>query len=314
MERVNRVVLGTRGSDLARTQAQLVEKALGAAWPSLAVDTKIITTRGDETAAPPVEPIDRKAGRKGLFTSEIERALRAREIDVAVHSAKDLPSEQAAGLEIAATLPRGATEDVLVCRSATTWESLPSGAMIATGSIRRRFQLQAQRPDVEVTELRGNVPTRLRKLAGSDWGGIILARVGLERLGFDLSAGEFEFEGIRYHCALLDSPEFLSAGGQGIIALQVRTGDPAADLVGRVNDAATLLCLRAEREFLRLLDGDCDSPVGVGATIEDGLMTMRARVFKPPAVDALCGDVEGPADAANILGLAAKLLEQINGR
>lgn len=276
---------------------------------------QIITTRGDETIVPQTEPVDRKAGRKGFFTSEIERALAAGKIDVAVHSAKDLPSEQAAGLEICATLARAAVDDVLVTKSAATIGSIAENGTIATGSIRRTCQVRSVRPDLHILDLRGNVPTRLRKLGASDWDGIILARAGLERLGFDLSTGAFSFEEHSYQCELLASDVFLPAGGQGVIALQVRSSDHATKhIVEPVGDAETLRCLRAEREFLRLLDGDCDSPVGVLATIKGGSMTIRAQLFQPPAVAPVCAIVGGHADDSKIDSLAAKLMEQINGK
>ncbi len=311
----NRIVLGTRGSDLARAQTRMVEHAIRSAWQEIDVSVQIITTRGDETAVPQGDPVDRKAGRKGLFTSEIERALVAGEIDVAVHSAKDLPSAHAAGLKIGGTLPRAAVEDVLVSKRGGSIESVPVGGTIATGSIRRSCQLRAARRDLQILDLRGNVPTRLRKLGAGNWDGIILARAGLERLGFDLSPGVFSFEDRSYRCELMPLRDFLSAGGQGVIALQVRSGDQVTQqCVEAIGDAETLLCLRAEREFLRLLDGDCDSPVGVLATISDDSMTMRAQLFKPPAVAPLSGAVEGPAADSNVEMLAAKLMAQIDGR
>lgn len=291
----------------------MVEQSIRSAWPDIGVQVKIITTRGDETGRAQAEPADRKAGRKGLFTNEIERALLNNEIDVAVHSAKDLPSEQHADLVIAATLPRAAVEDVLVTRTSGTIASLPEHATVATGSIRRAFQLRALRPDLNIADLRGNVPTRLRKLGASNWDGIILACAGLERLGFNVAIGGFPFEGHSYGCELLSSHDFLSAGGQGIIAMQVRSGDRATtQFLEAVSDPQTLLCLRAEREFLRLLNGDCDSPVGVLAAIGDGSMRMSAQVFKPPALAPLAGGVEVSAANANIEGLAVKLMEQID--
>ncbi|HEX8679082.1 MAG TPA: hydroxymethylbilane synthase, partial [Chthoniobacterales bacterium] len=187
---MNELVLGTRGSDLARAQTALVVQAL-----SHPTRVEIIRTSGDERAgiSPPV--VDRAAGRKGMFTAEIERALLDRRIDVAVHSAKDLPSESTPGLEICAVLPRAAVEDVLIAKDARELAALPRDATVATGSVRRQHQLRAVRPDLNLVEVRGNVPTRLRKLAANAWDAIILARAGLERLGFNLESSRIDFEG-----------------------------------------------------------------------------------------------------------------------
>jgi hydroxymethylbilane synthase len=263
-----RIVLGSRGSELALTQARMVEQALRLAWPGLEVAIEVVRTSGDEGArAEPVE--DRKAGRKGMFTREIEKELLVRRIDVAVHSAKDLPSEERAELELRATLRRANTEDVLVTRNGAGLTSIPAGATIATGSIRRQRQLLWKRPDLRIADLRGNVPTRLRKLRENEnWSGIILARAGLERLGLEVR-GE-----------ILSPNDFLAAGGQGVIALQMRRDDePTKDLLEPLNHQPTHDCLRAEREFLRLLNGDCDSPVGVQAALESNEMVLRAQVF-----------------------------------
>ena len=187
-----KLVLGSRGSELARCQSAMVEAALRQLWPQLEMVTRIISTRGDLRTA---EPVDQRSGRKGLFTGEIERALAAGEIDLAVHSAKDLPSGMTRGLELVSVLPRAAGEDVLISKAAAN----QARGVIATGSVRRRHQLQWQFPGVEVVDLRGNVPTRLRKLLENDWEAVVLARAGLERLGYDLSADTFDFEGATLH-------------------------------------------------------------------------------------------------------------------
>lgn len=296
-----KIVLGSRGSELARTQTALVEAALRAAWPELEIVTRIISTRGDVRSA---EPIDPRAGRKGLFTGEIEQALAAHEIDVAVHSAKDLPSVMTEGLIVGAVLERAAVGDVLVSKAGV--------GPIATGSVRRQHQLRWKFRGIDIADLRGNVPTRLRKLVENDWRGIVLARAGLERLGYDVARGSFEFEGSALRAETLSSDDFLSAGGQGIIALQIRSEDTnCRKFVEAVNDRETLLCLEAEREFLRLLEGDCGSPVGVLATVSGSTMTVRAQVFEPPAVEPRTARVNG--DAESPAKLARKLWEAING-
>jgi hydroxymethylbilane synthase len=304
------IILGSRGSELARTQATMVESALRAAWPALEVRIEIIRTSGDERATGPNDP---RAGRKGAFTREIERALAAGEIDVAVHSAKDLPSDATEGLEVFAALPRAAVDDVLIQKNPGGLVSLKRNAIVATGSVRRRHQLLWQRPDLEIVDLRGNVPTRLRKLISNEWGAIVLARAGIERLGHDLSSGSFVFAGTHLSAKMLAPAEFLPAGGQGVIALQLRSADAKAKAIAeRVNHPETLLCLRAEREFLRLLQGDCNSPVGVLATKNGMMMKMRAQIFeletKEPRASEVTGTMEEGAER-----LAARLIKRING-
>jgi hydroxymethylbilane synthase len=300
-----KVVLGTRGSDLARTQAQLVAKAIQSLHPRVAIHTKIIATKGDDAKI-----VDPSSGRKGLFTATIERALLAEQVDVAVHSAKDLPSEPSRGAKIAAVLPRGTIDDVLVSKHQRSLASLPAAATIATGSVRRKRQLYWQRPDLNLVDLRGNVPTRLRKLAQNNWDAIVLARAGLERLGFSTTRTEIDFEGRQFFLETLPRESFLPAGGQGIIALQIRVNDQSTHaLLEPVNDRDTLLCLEAEREFLRGLHGDCNFPVGVLATISDGKMTMRAQLFQDESSAPREAEMEGSLDAGETL--AAQLLRMI---
>jgi hydroxymethylbilane synthase len=302
-----KIVLGTRGSALARAQTYLVEKAIHAARPELRIEMKIIATKGDSAKV-----VDVRAGWKGLFTAEIERALLAGDIDLAVHSAKDLPSEINRGAEIAAVLPRAKTDDVLISKHLGGLAGLPSGATVATGSVRRTRQLHWRRPDLKVVDLRGNVPTRLRKLAESNWDAIVLARAGLERLGLSLARNEINFERGRFFVEILSREIFLPAGGQGIIALQVRTDDESSrEIVDPINDRETLLCLRAEREFLRLLQCDCQSPVGVLAEMENDKMRLRAQIFEHGSASPREGEVEGARDDGE--HLAAQLLKEING-
>ena len=288
---VKNIVLGTRGSELARAQTLLVEKAIRQAHPGMAIETTVVVTQGDKARA-----LDPRAGRKGLFTAEIERALIARDVNIAVHSAKDLPSETSPELEIAAVLARAAMEDVLVSKHPGGLASLPRGATVATGSVRRQHQLLWKRADLRIVDLRGNVPTRLRKLAGNEWDAIVLAHAGLERLDIALN-DEISFEGRRFFLDILSHEIFLPAGGQGIIAVQVRTDDQSTKaVVDLINHDETLLCLQAEREFLRGLQGDCNCPVGVIAKIENGKMKMRAQVFLQGAIAPRQGTVEGTPD------------------
>ncbi len=306
MERVQ-IILGTRGSELARAQARLVEKAIRTARPEVKIETEVIVTKGDTAKV-----LNPRAGRKGLFTAEIERALRAGDVDVAVHSAKDLPSETDPEAEIAAVLSRAWINDVLISKQPGRLTPLPKGATVATGSVRRKHQLSWKRPDLRLVDLRGNVPTRLRKLAENNWDAIVLARAGLERLRLSPTHNEINFEGRQFFLEILPSEIFLPAGGQGIIAMQIRADDERArTIVDLVNDREALLCLRAEREFLRLLQGDCNSPVGVLAKIDNGKMKLCAQVFEHGSTAPREGEVEGAFEDGELL--AAELLRRING-
>jgi hydroxymethylbilane synthase len=299
------ITLGTRGSDLARAQTLLVEKAIRSAHPNVAIATKLIVTRGDNAAV-----VDVAAGRKGLFTAEIERALLAGEVDAAVHSAKDLPSQTSAGAKIAAVLPRAPINDVLISQHSGGLDSLPNGATVATGSVRRQRQLHWKRADLKVVDLRGNVPTRLRKLAENEWDGVVLARAGLDRLGLSPTRSEIRFEGRQFFLDILPDEIFVPAGGQGIVALQIRADDQGTTaLLETVNAPETLLCLRAEREFLRRLHGDCNFPVGVHATINNGKMKLRAQVFEGASPTPRQAEVEGASEEGD--KLAAELFRKI---
>ncbi len=305
-----KIVIGTRGSELARRQTSVVVDGLQSRWADLKIETKIIRTRGDQRRS---RIVDVRAGRKGLFTGEIERALITREIDLAVHSAKDLPSALNPGTEITAALPRAPVDDVLVATSPCDLHSLAADGIVATGSVRRKHQLRWKRPDLEIVDLRGNVPTRLRKLAKDQWHAIILARAGLERLGFMPSERRIDFEGSEFSTSILPREIFLPAGGQGVIAIQARSDDERLkEIAEPMNDFDTRLCLRAEREFLRLLHADCNQPVGVLAFVEGTVMKIRAQVFDIGATTPREGFVEGPSEDAE--RLAAQLLGQINGQ
>jgi hydroxymethylbilane synthase len=304
-----KIVIGTRGSELALRQTGLVVDALQSRWADLKFEIKIITTRGDDEKT---AIADVRAGRKGLFTGAIERELVTDRIDLAVHSAKDLPSTLAPNTEIAAVLPRSGTDDVLVATTPCDLNSLPGDGIVATGSVRRQHQLRWKRPDVEIVDLRGNVPTRLRKLATDRWHAIILAAAGLERLGLKPNRARIEFEESEFFTAILPREVFVPAGGQGIVAIQIRSDDEQLrEIVAAANHFDTRLSLRAEREFLRLLHADCNQPVGVIATVDDATMKMRGQIFDLGATAPREGYCEGPsADAER---LAAELLQQING-
>ena len=310
---MTRLVLGSRGSALALAQVELTRAALGRAWPDIEAEVKTFVTRGDQKLDLSLIR-GSEAGGKGLFTKELEDALLAGTIDVAVHSLKDLPGHNPPGLAVTAVLERASTADVLVSRVSGGFAELPKGAVVGTSSVRRARQLQWLRPDLEVREWRGNVQTRLRKLGESDSvAGIVLAEAGLHRLGFDLAAGVLKSAPWRFHVHTLRDL-LLPAIGQGAIALQSRAdrGEVAAVLAG-IDHAPTHTAIRAERELQRLLAGDCALPVGVRSELIGERLRMQAILFTPgesagPARAACEGPSAGPEE------VAAELFARLEGR
>lgn len=267
--------LGTRGSALALAQAELAAAALRAAYPDATIETRIITTSGDQKLD--ISLIKQTpSGAKGLFTKEIEEYLVRGEIDVAVHSCKDMPGAMLPGLVLAAVLERARTADVLISKGQPfTLETLPEGAHVATSSVRRARQLLWKRPDLKIEEIRGNVQTRLRKLTESaTLSGIVLAQAGLERLGLAPTDGTISTEQGTFYTSILDT---YPAIAQGAIALQTREAD--AELVAPVNHQPTWRAVRAERELMRLLNGDCNLPVGVRTREEGDSLYLDAILF-----------------------------------
>ncbi len=255
------VRIGTRASELALRQARLVEAALRA----LGITSELVTfkTTGDRKLDQPLGEI----GAKGLFTRELEVALSKKKIDCAVHSLKDLPTEAAYGLEIVAQLEREDPRDVLVVNRQTGAENLddlPAGSRVGTSSLRRRSQLLGRRPDLEVVELRGNVPTRLSKVESGAVHAAILAAAGLIRLEVERRITMF-----------LDPPEWLPAAGQGAIAIQTRSDDARMrDLLRPLDHEVTSTATRAERAFLAALEGGCQVPIGALVSEAGGRPTL----------------------------------------
>jgi hydroxymethylbilane synthase len=247
------VVLGTRGSALARAQTERVVELLQSAWPELACETRSIVTEGDRTQenGRPLPEI----GGKGLFTAELERALRDGEIDLAVHSLKDLPTEDAPGVAIGAVALREDPRDCLVSRAGAGFAELPSGAVVGTSSLRRAAQVRGMRHDLEVRSIRGNVDTRVGKVRQGEFDAAVLAAAGMRRLGLEAEVAEW-----------FDPETMVPAPGQGALAVQCRAADEAAlELLARVDDPRARAEGAAERAFLRALDSGCTAPVGAYA-------------------------------------------------
>ena len=283
-----RLRLGTRGSALALAQADEVVTLLEVASPGLAVEVVPIETSGDRAGAARGSGGD--PGDKSRFVKEIEQALLAGEVDLAVHSAKDLPGDLPPGLAIVGVPARADPGDVLV--GAESLEALPEGAVVGTGSLRRRAQLHAARPDLEIRDLRGNVDTRLRRLDGGDYDAIVLAGAGLARLG---QTGD----------APLPHDLVTPAPGQGCLALEARADDDrTARVAARVVHNESLVALTAERALVAALDATCRTPIGAHARLTDGEVTISAFVGLPDGDSWIRDSVTGTAEDPVAVGRA----------
>lgn len=311
------IVVGTRGSDLALVQATATEAALAAAFPERKIVRKIIVTTGDRRTDVSLADVAKSEGTfdKGVFIKEIEEALDAGEIDIAVHSLKDLPTVLQKRFVLAAVLERAPVRDVLVMRGPGGLAALPVGAKVGTSSVRRARQIEWLRPDVSVIDLRGNVPTRLRKLAeGETYDAILLAEAGLVRLDFipekPMAGGAEAVKGIPgIFVTRLEESEFFPAAGQGAIGLEVRAGDaPSRVFAESIGHRETWLRIVAEREFLRLLEGGCHTPVGVYSSISAREIHLKARVFPEAGGTPKCGEARG----ADPITLALELFNSLS--
>lgn len=280
------MVIGSRGSQLALWQSRWVAARLG----ELGVEARIeiIKTTGDKVTDVALS----KVGTKGLFTKELEEALVAREVDLAVHSLKDMPTELPGGLTLAAVPEREDPRDAII---GARLADLPAGARVGTSSLRRAAQLRAVRPDLLVESIRGNLDTRLRKLDEGQFDAIVLAAAGLRRLGWAERISE-----------LLEPSVMCPAVGQGALAIETRNGaDPAAAICARLNHAVTARCVEAERAVLRALGGGCQVPIGAHASIVAGqAMRLQAVVAAPDGGELIAHHLTGAQDDASALGAA----------
>lgn len=283
------VILGTRGSALALAQTTLVTQALEAAHPGLSVSHRTIQTTGDLR-----QDIRLGGGTPGfdkaVWTKELESALADGSVQAAVHSGKDVPTELPPGFALIGCLPRAAAPDVLISKHPGGLHGLPDGAVVATSSVRRQRQLQWLRRDVRTVEMRGNVPTRLRKLQeDATLDALLLARAGLDRLAIEPPDGLFFHE--------LPATEFLPAAAQGIVVIEaLEEAQDVAEIFGAITHGPTWTVLRAEREFLRLLGAGCSTPVGVRTWQEGGRLRMEGCVFDEGISPPRCGEASGSPD------------------
>ncbi|MFQ5612318.1 MAG: hydroxymethylbilane synthase [Anaerolineae bacterium] len=291
---------GSRGSALARRQTAMVAAQLQARFPGLRVETIIFSTKGDRELRKPLPEI----GGKGLFTAELESALLQGEIDLAVHSLKDLPTEDASGLTVGAVLRREDPGDVLISRAGYTLAGLPPGASVGTGSLRRAAQLLARRPDLKILPLRGNVDTRLAKALAVDgpYDAVVLAAAGLKRMDLAGQASE-----------QLPFEVMLPAPGQGAIAVQCRAGDEAVlSRLAAIDHPPTRRAVSAERAFLAGLNAGCSLPVGALAKVTGDALSIQGRVASLDGRQVVRVFGDGPAAEPERIGrsLADKALAE----
>lgn len=288
-----RIRIGTRGSPLALAQAHEVRDRLAKAHglSEAAISITIIKTTGDRVTDRPLSDI----GGKGLFTKEIEDALFAREIDIAVHSMKDMQTELPDGLALGAVLPREDPRDAFISLKHANIAALPTGSIVGTSSLRRKSQVLSIRPDLSIIDFRGNVETRLRKLKDGVAEATFLAVAGLNRLGLSDRI-----------TAIVPSADMLPAAAQGAIGLEIRAGDKEAEaFVAPLNDVDSQRAVTAERAFLARLEGSCRTPIAAHATIDGEQLSFRGQVLSLDGQQKYDVSRSGAANASRDIGLAA---------
>lgn len=292
----NRLIIGTRGSKLALWQAEWIKSELEKLHPGLSVTLNKIKTTGDKILDVPLAMV----GGKGLFVKEIEEAMLRGEADIAVHSMKDVPTEFPEGLFLAVITKREDPRDAFIPRKKDgEWEfksfaELPEGAVVGTSSLRRSCQLLSKRPDLKIVQLRGNVDTRLRKLDEKQFDAIILAAAGVKRLGWADRIAE-----------RIASELSLPAIGQGAVGIECRVSDKRVlDLISPLNHRETEIAVRAERAFLRKLEGGCQVPIAAYATLSGGTLSMDGLVGAVDGSRIVRGHIEGPVDEYRQLGIS----------
>ncbi|MCB0730283.1 MAG: hydroxymethylbilane synthase, partial [Ignavibacteriae bacterium] len=285
----DKLIIGSRGSDLALWQANFVKRELEKANKGLKVEINIIKTKGDKI----LDVALSKIGDKGLFTKELEVKLLNDEIDIAVHSLKDLQTELPKGLKLACVTKRHPVEDVIIAKKKKiTVDKLTQGATVATGSLRRKSQLKHLRPDLNIVELRGNVPTRIQKYLDSDWDAIILARAGVERLKLS-----------KHISSIIDKEVMLPAVGQGALGIEIKsTNNFAEQVIKSIHDENTFAAATAERAFLKKLEGGCQIPIGAFAEVRKNGLYLSGLVASIEGDITLHKTLRGSKKEAEKLG------------
>jgi hydroxymethylbilane synthase len=292
------IVIGTRGSARALAQTELMKTQILSHFPGTEISIKIIKTSADKDLSSSI----RSGSSIGVFVKELEQALLSKEIDMAVHSMKDVPTRIPAGLEISAIPEREDAHDALIAVGTKSLAALPSGSLIGTGSVRRQSQLLALRPDLRVKDIRGNLQTRLNKLLNGEFNAIILACAGLNRLGLqDRISERLQYE------------QMLPAPGQGALAVETRVDDPRMPAIAAaLNHAATAIAVSAERSFLQRMGGGCNVPVAAYAQMREGRIEIEGLAASPDGRTIVRATVQAIPDAANeaAISLADRILSQ----
>lgn len=308
MEKRNKIIIATRGSKLALWQAEWIKSQIKNIHPDMEVELNKIKTTGDKILDVPLAQV----GGKGLFVKEIEEAMLRGEADLAVHSMKDVPTDLPDGLHLSAICKREDPRDAFITavssqgsgggKTINSIKDLPEGAHVGTSSLRRMCQLLNKRPDIKITQLRGNVDTRLRKLDEGEFDAIILATAGIKRLGHEARITE-----------KISTEISLPAIGQGAVGIECREDDAFInDLLARLNHEETWICVSAERAFLKKLEGGCQVPIAAHAQLKDGKLTIAGLVGSLDGKTLIKDSLEGKPEDAEALGtsLAEKLLSQ----
>ncbi len=296
-----KLVLATRKSKLAMAQSMWVKGQIESHWPGCTVELLKVTTKGDKILDVPLA----KVGGKGLFVKEIEEAMLDGRADIAVHSLKDVPTEIPPGLEVSVFPKREDSRDALISRHDGCMEGLPTGATVGTSSLRRMAQLKLIRPDIKIESLRGNLDTRLKRLDQGDFDAIILAAAGLNRLGLSN----------RISC-LIPEETMIPAIGQGALGIEFRTEDnETRQILVPLHDHETEIRVRAERAFLKRLEGGCQVPIGAVATLEGDRLKLEGIVADEEGNRVIRQKMEGSAQEAERLGVElAETILDLGGR
>ncbi len=283
------ITIGTRGSELALWQTNWVHKHLSDTFPDLDIRIEIIKTKGDKILDVPLA----KIGDKALFTKELDIAMLKDEIDIAVHSLKDLPTRLPGGICLAAITERWDVRDAFISKRYSKWSDLPKGATVATGSLRRQAQLLYQRPDLNIMDLRGNLNTRFKKFDESDWDAMILAVAGIERLGWGKRISE-----------KISTEVLLPAVGQGSFAITTREQDrQVREVLRAINHRPSQVAALAERAMLRTLEGGCQIPIGAHAEVQGDQLKLRGCVCTLDGRQKLTARAEGPVAQTEQIGV-----------